>query len=1771
MQVIKDVKHFKVVCGSMRLLMVQASALVEVVLGQEKRLFDLLFENLKSHNRTVKSVANETTVQVCQAISARLSDHIKFTPKEGLNDRPSESLMQINPPDIINDLLFRLKYALQKESDLTVIIACLQSYGALAKSINAAFGQPRIRECLYFLIENSEAKLFETLDCFENFDYEKNPQNFKAILFNQKQLIGLFRSLSFLLAEATDLGNKEVRYIQDLIELGIRYLPNFFPPYVSSLHENFSAFLNSIPPINYKKFIFRKFGRALLFAMDRSSQPFESSHQESFVRFFYKVVTKRVLVDSQLVIMEEFLKTLHELLSDKEVKKVSCDNPEFLKYHKETRDALNAILLFKGLVSTPKTAELLDTLSDKMIDTFWLIESKFRGNKHNFLYLQGMSVILALPTVQKKIKGKKELLARLEQLLKSLESVKEYYPGAFGLCVQEFSIRCMKIAVSETISDAFCANFSAFLQRENMLPVLLSEGLDGLKAVLELHQNKPVASLTTAYLREVFSRLAKIMSGSSSGAKNSALEGEKTAMKSGKISALQITKYLREGVKEPTEKVISDKIMNLIKNCEIDFGPTKNDRVIRIVAERPSSVGGRYQLDDYKVSLPVNSMLIYLIESLLSKRCPIEESKAFELSLSCAKMIYNQGAQGTAVQTDDKMHTHNVKRLIHLLVILLSKSIKDGGSGAEEVITILKVLMTELLRNPQNTTLAFTDLLDVAKKLYLAELQNTKYNNSLFLNEVAGLLSESLKTVQSQQTFAIDHLFEHLRIWQGKQNESLQLFQATLFELLVTKLRTDIVKQSTANKVVEILLEILQTVRLADGANTKVVAQLLERLSKIVRLLEEVFTVNSQLSLTSSEDFYDRNLTWLLENTAEQITVSKSCILSQLMSIAPLRAKMSAFLEGKAIDDLIHEENNRFMPVFYALFHHKQQTVNSDSRLRYAQAIDWLATNNLLLTYVLAQIEANDHKPIVDLLTAGKLTLELFLPVFDPEFESNELLFLRTIDLLIEINKTQSFLLEKLAEALLSQPLFTNTERVVPTLSLSNFKVRLSRVKIFFRRSLLTPALPPQVEESLNRFIRVTLSTRDELSIDMQMCQSIVTFLIFFRSKIMVETLVLDKSKALTNKLVKCLAKPSINDQYFPLRMTQIAQLLDDAFREQAIKQLEVFFRAVLRNEPLALGDRRINLKLEFLESKRALPDVLLSDLFELALALYRCGFFLDSNAFQVLLQLLKRGILGKSLPGFAPFKLANTVPETAFLVNEFLRKEQELIRSSIVDFYMFDTAAITISTQTYKIGHDIITNVVQFATDSGSLEWLRALDTAIANWNSKFVLVVDSAFENLIIGEKHMTSFLTFLERFLNDLRDGANQEQIDVNPEYWLMVYQNLISKVVKAFDKGCWVKVLKHLGSRLTRTISESKVTLKQLPATQASFTITIQTFMISAMLLRKGLQECTKEALINDVFPALFAFPESGPKQGTEITKRLVSETQELLQTIKELSASQSQLPHIVLHDSYKGSQNYTEYLITAYAAEIYNLLAVVSMKTQRNHELLLRLLLCDQTEEGEPVSLVAQPAFVERQNFEFQALTNYQTIVIKLTSYDVHEHSKVTEVGESFQSDKILNQSSEYVFRGAREPETPNRSLSRSPSPSDVCRPRKSPLLANIERLRRESSENMEHGLFPFRPAVDPLNQHQQSRQTVDPESSFLRQDSKDAFWEIEGDVVNNHRTMTKLYELFNILTKQPSSLLLLTKALKSILDQKTLRLPIRLHFLKLVLAFRTAFLPHSVT
>lgn len=158
----------------------------------------------------------------------------------------------------------------------------------MAKAIKMKENEEALHDHFYFLIENTQSTLFTDFG-LEHFHHEKNPENFKAVLNVQKQLVNYLKSFSFVLMEFKDLRASEINFVTKIFNLCIKFQLPFYPPYKPQLCQNLILLINSLPTMTYNNFIFKTFWQDLLEKVIEHSSFEEHDHYLIYIDFISKV------------------------------------------------------------------------------------------------------------------------------------------------------------------------------------------------------------------------------------------------------------------------------------------------------------------------------------------------------------------------------------------------------------------------------------------------------------------------------------------------------------------------------------------------------------------------------------------------------------------------------------------------------------------------------------------------------------------------------------------------------------------------------------------------------------------------------------------------------------------------------------------------------------------------------------------------------------------------------------------------------------------------------------------------------------------------------------------------------------------------------------------------------------------------------------------------------------------------------------------------------------------------------------------------------------------------------------------------------------------------------------------------------------------------------------------------------------------------------------------------------------------------------------------
>ena len=405
-QKIKDVNHYKIIKSGLKLLSKHIDILIEYTKGRELEIFNIVLDLFKNTNRRLKEKASNFLVSLCYALAKLIVTNL------------NENFYT----DLLDCLVRKLRYIIQKEEDPVVLITCIKAYGCFGAAICQLEGVKKLHEHFYFLIENSQSSIFLKIDKIENFHFEKNPQNFKSVLFNQKMLIGYLASFAFIIVELDDLEHYETNFLCRIINLSLKHLLNYFPPYKKALTTNFSLLLNSLPTINYTSFIFRSYLNELVSNVEQKCELSNIESLKVYYDFFEAVLTVNLDSDKQKRLLEEFLKLLIDLMDKKDTKlAIFADtNVSYLKENKKCFGCHAMLMFFEKITSIPELKMIVETNAKSLQTLFGLVNNKLEAKYDNFLYTRCLTILLNYDSIKIQVLQHTKIYNTLENIFNFL-------------------------------------------------------------------------------------------------------------------------------------------------------------------------------------------------------------------------------------------------------------------------------------------------------------------------------------------------------------------------------------------------------------------------------------------------------------------------------------------------------------------------------------------------------------------------------------------------------------------------------------------------------------------------------------------------------------------------------------------------------------------------------------------------------------------------------------------------------------------------------------------------------------------------------------------------------------------------------------------------------------------------------------------------------------------------------------------------------------------------------------------------------------------------------------------------------------------------------------------------------------------------------------------------------------------------------------------------------------------------------------------------------
>lgn len=463
-QKIPDVKKYTVISASIKLYGQTAQSLISLSEGREAEIINIMMEHLKGKNRKVKDVAGQFLVTFCYELSNLIAENSTDPQKQ----------------ELLSFITRKIRNTMQNDEDTHIIISFIKAYGAMAKAIVKVFSEKTLHETLYFLIENSQSTLFNKIDKLENFNFEKNPQNFKAVLFNQKQLISYLKSFSFIFTEFEILQTIEINFLTKIIDISVKYLINFFPPYQKSLCESFSLMLNSLPKINYISFVFKEYLSSLTESMVNNIEVDTIDTFKLFYTFFERSATMRLSLEKTNQLLSSAFSLLNDFAEKSEAKVITYSSLVASKNKIQRSFFFFSQLVIEGL-RNPQLLISFETIEKPLLFLLSVINKRVVSHPKNFVCIRLFSNFLTLKNLARLCQENESVLVTVKQIAESIFNSKylltEFFEvSVFAEFVAQFLLFSSTLKLPETLpyQTEFINIFKSILEQTPFYSSLIS-------------------------------------------------------------------------------------------------------------------------------------------------------------------------------------------------------------------------------------------------------------------------------------------------------------------------------------------------------------------------------------------------------------------------------------------------------------------------------------------------------------------------------------------------------------------------------------------------------------------------------------------------------------------------------------------------------------------------------------------------------------------------------------------------------------------------------------------------------------------------------------------------------------------------------------------------------------------------------------------------------------------------------------------------------------------------------------------------------------------------------------------------------------------------------------------------------------------------------------------------------------------------------------------------------------------------------------------------
>jgi hypothetical protein len=223
--------------------------------GSEKEIIEQLIELVRASNRKVKETASDCLEAFIEEMSA------------------GQYVVQ---PQLVSYFVNRVKGIVGREEDPVEVMVCVRCFGHLASLVKRTLGQEELQKHFLLLFEISQNKVLDDItDSYKTEMAETlQPENFKKILYRQKQLNSHIKAFALIVKEMEMIQEPHAKHLLDLFLIGVKKHRLFFEGYKKYLYIALAQLISSLAlhPDLYKFWAKKAVGEMLNIFVQPASQ-----------------------------------------------------------------------------------------------------------------------------------------------------------------------------------------------------------------------------------------------------------------------------------------------------------------------------------------------------------------------------------------------------------------------------------------------------------------------------------------------------------------------------------------------------------------------------------------------------------------------------------------------------------------------------------------------------------------------------------------------------------------------------------------------------------------------------------------------------------------------------------------------------------------------------------------------------------------------------------------------------------------------------------------------------------------------------------------------------------------------------------------------------------------------------------------------------------------------------------------------------------------------------------------------------------------------------------------------------------------------------------------------------------------------------------------------------------------------------------------------------------------------------------------------------------